>query len=148
MPFTDIRPPQTAATTSGTGIGFSVSESRKGRRVARLTINATVQDELFGGPVLDKRFHAKIGRGQDVGRLLLVQHDEGDLIATKLMRGAVSIRMDVWDTLPNGKFPSQAVEVIGPDMGGFVFLLPKWARVGETVKMEQEFGLKRTRKAG
>lgn len=141
MPFTDVSPPE--PTTSKTGISFGISEGKR-TKTARITLTAQAQKEVFGGSIVGKRFCAKVGRGQDEGRLLLIQVDDGELEAKASMRGSASIKMKAWDLLPNGKVPSQACELIEPSMGGFVFQLPKWARPsGVGGKMEQEHGIKR-----
>lgn len=141
MPFTDVAPP--VETTNSTGISFSLSVGKKAR-TARISFNKQAQEEIFGGPIIGKKFFAKVGRGQDEGRLLIVQQDDGDLEAKAAMRGSASIRMKAWDLLPNDKRPAKSIELLEPSMGGFLFLLPSWARpTGVGGKMESEHGLKR-----
>lgn len=146
MAFTDVAPPETW--TNKTGISFSLSApGKKKTATVRLSFTAVAQEEIFGGPIDGKRFFAKAGRAQDEGRLLLTEHDEGDLVAAKSMHGSANIKMKAWDLLPKSKRPAAAIDLVGPQEGGFVFQLPTWARPnGVGGKMTEEYGLKPSKK--
>lgn len=143
MPFTDVSPPEVVS--SKTGISFSLSAGKKAT-VARVSFTAQAQEEIFGGSIAGKSFFAKVGRGADEGLLLIVQQKDGDLEAKSSMHGSASIKMKAWDLLPKDKRPAVQIECLRPEMGGFIFKLPPWAKPsGAGGKLEAEHGIKRTR---
>lgn len=143
MPFTDI-PALPAPPPPGTGISFGLQITRAGRKV-RLTIRADLQEQLFGGPIEEKRFNAQVGRGADEGRLRLVMCDDGPLVARKGMRGSAFINMAGWDLLPNDKRPAAPAKIHStPSNVEVILTLPDYCRPsGRAGKMEAEFGIKR-----
>ena len=141
MPFTEIAPPEVKSNKSG--ISFSLSVAKK-TSTARISITAAAQQELFGKSIVDAKFTAKVGRGADEGKLLLIEDPEGTLVAKSSMHGSAFIKMKAWDLLPKDKRPSQSIESLGSKDGGLLFELPRWASPsGPGGLMEAEHGLKK-----
>ncbi|GEM_PF-4636700 len=126
MGFTPIKAPLKAS-DNRTGISLSLLVSKKAA-VARLSVTARVQEEIFGGPIAGRRFEASVGRGQDEGRLLLVEKEGGALEARKSVAGSAMIRMVAWDLLPKDKRAGAEVRFLEAAQGGWLFLLPDWTR--------------------
>ena len=140
MPFTDVSAPVVAKV--GTGITFSLSVGKRSS-FCRLIFNQASQMEIFERSIFEVRFAARVGRGVDVGKLLLLEQGDGDLVATKSFHGSAAIKMASWDLLPKGKVPSGSVYLLGPEMGGLMFQLPSWSKPsGVGGKIEKEHGLK------
>lgn len=143
MAFTDIAPPP-APKGPGTGISFGLTYSKAGTAKVRLTFTAAVQQELFGGPMAGKKFHAQAGRGQDEGRLRLVMVDDGPLEARESVKGSAFLNMAAWDLLPKSKRPAAPCKVVDtPSNVEVILLLPPFCKPsGVGGKMTEEFALK------
>ena len=141
MSFTDVAPPE--INTAKTGVSFSLAVGKKAS-VARMSFTAAAQMEIFERSIIGDRCVAKVGRGADEGKLLLVMQDDGDLEFKASMHGSALIKVAPWDLLPKDKRPAGAVDLIGTGHGGLLFRLPPWTRPsGPGGRMEAEHGLKR-----
>lgn len=141
MPFTDVAPPEVKP--AGTGISFALAISKR-TSAARMTFNLRAQEEIFGTPIAGRKCFAKVGRGTDEGKLLLVLQDDGDLELKSSMKGSASVRMKAWDLLPKDKRPAAPCTYVGRQEGGYLFKLPDFCRPsGVGGKIEAEHGLRR-----
>ena len=144
MPFTDIAPPP-APKPAGTGISFGLTVSKSKTTKVRITFRADIQEQLFGGTIGGKRFHAQAGRGADEGRLRLVMVEDGPLEARAGIKGSAYINMSGWDLLPKDKRPASACKIhASPSNVEVILTLPPFCRPsGVGGKMSEEFGLPR-----
>lgn len=127
MTFTKLRPVPTGGTPKS-GIRASAKVDRAaGVELVRLSINAKAQEELFDGPISEKRFDLEVGRGPDQGKLRMRENADGAFRPRKMMKGTVLFSISAWYGLPDGAHKPSDCEAEDVQ-DGIILRLPDWAR--------------------
>lgn len=132
MSFAPLQPPPSRS-LSRSGIVFSRKTSARGD-TATLTLNAQVQEDLFGQSVVGSRLEILVGRADDEGSLLIRlledgrHEDRAAHIAQKLMKGSVRVKLRPWDLLGEHEAAGEGCEIEQVSDRGIVLRLPAWCQ--------------------
>lgn len=143
MPWRALQPPDPTGPAKGPVARLSVCTGRNGIPKLLLTLNARLQEQLFGGPVVGKRFRVELGQGPDSGQLRLTPDEKGGFQAVKQPHGTARITLNPWAAHLRSPQKSTRLECHWNGQG-LDLVLPDWAGdKGAKAAMDAEFGLKR-----
>lgn len=143
MPWRTLTPPDPTGPASGPVARLSVCTGRNGVAKLLLTLNRRLQEQLFGGSVVGKRFRVELGQGADTGQLRLTLDSKGPFQAVRQPHGTARLTLKPWASHLRERKKSTRLECHWNGQG-LDLVLPEWAGdKAAKVAMEAEFGLKR-----
>lgn len=143
MPWKALTPPEPTGPAKGPVARLSACTGRGGEPKLLLTLNARLQAQLFGGPIVGKRFRVELGQGADSDQLRVTPDDKGGFQAVKQPHGTARITLKPWAR--HLRIPHKSTRLECHWNGqGLDLVLPEWAGdKGAKAAMEAAFGLKR-----
>lgn len=145
MPWRPLQPPDPTGHASGPVARLSMCKGRGGAVKRLLTLNGRLQDQLFGGPIIGKRFRVELGHAADSGQLRLTPDIKGAFVAVRQPHGTARLTLKPWAGHLSNPQKSTRLEFRWNGQG-LDIVLPDWAGdKGALAAMEAEFGVGKSR---